>query len=167
MRRSILSMLAAAALLFALDSTASAAAPEFLFRAPDAGTPDSGAGEVNNPRGIAASPTTGHIYVSDLKNARIDEFTAWGSFVKAWGWDVAPDGAPGDTASDQLEVCTTICKAGTPGSGAGQVNQPIGIALDAAGNVYVYELANLRVQKFDPEGHFLAMFGGEPDAHRL
>src|SRR5882672_10298427 len=41
--------------------------------------------------GIATDPVTGHVYVVDSAlNNRIDEFTPWGGFVKAFGWDVAP-----------------------------------------------------------------------------
>lgn len=52
-----------------------------------------GAGQCTIPRGIGVQPTApGHIFVGDQQNARIDEFTAWGQFVKAWGWNVAPAG---------------------------------------------------------------------------
>jgi hypothetical protein len=56
---------------------------------------------------------------------------------------------------------------GSAGSGAGQfgtggVFGPLGgIAVDAAGNIYVGDTENFRVEKFDPSGHFLLMFGGE------
>jgi hypothetical protein len=52
----------------------------------------SGAGEINLPEGVAASPIDGHVFVVDYLNKRIDEFTPWGEFVKAFGWDVAPGG---------------------------------------------------------------------------
>jgi hypothetical protein len=37
----------------------------------------------------------------------------------------------------------------------------MGLAVDADGNVYVFEWINLRVQKFSPSGQFLLMFGGD------
>lgn len=162
----IAAMALAACLFFA--TAASASTPEFLWRAPEGdGAPTGAAGGLYNPRGIVADPSSGHVYVSDLQNARIDEFTSWGAFIKAWGWDVSPDGAPGDTVGDQLEVCTTICQTGTRGNGAGQIGAPHGIALDSSGDVYLLEstleASNRRVQKFDSEGHFLLMFGGEVD----
>ena len=40
------------------------------------------------PRGIAADPITGHVFVADMANQRVVEFDAWGQFVKAWGWGV-------------------------------------------------------------------------------
>jgi sugar lactone lactonase YvrE len=58
------------------------------------------------------------------------------------------------------EVCTTGCQAGLSGSNAGQLASPVGVALDSSGNVYVAEFANRRIQKFDPSGNFLLMFGG-------
>jgi DNA-binding beta-propeller fold protein YncE len=38
-------------------------------------------------------------------------------------------------------------------------NYPSDIALDASGNIYVLDSANNRVQKFSPEGKYLATFG--------
>ncbi|HEY5941575.1 MAG TPA: hypothetical protein VIT89_01780, partial [Solirubrobacterales bacterium] len=54
-----------------------------------------GAGEVGFGQGTASSPVTGHFYIADsgtstLNQRRIAEFTPWGTFVKAFGWDVAP-----------------------------------------------------------------------------
>ncbi|HKB51160.1 MAG TPA: hypothetical protein VKC63_06995, partial [Solirubrobacterales bacterium] len=51
------------------------------------------------PRGIASDPETGHLYVADQNNQRVVELTAWGDFVKAWGWGVK-DGSP------ELQSCT-------------------------------------------------------------
>ncbi len=146
-----------------LAAPASGAAPNLLLQIPaDSVTPGSAAGQLNNPWGMAADPDTGHLFVAESSNPRISEFTPWGAFVKAWGWDVAPEGAPGDTVSNQFEVCTATCKAGVEGNGVGQFTELRGgIALDATGDLYVYENANNRVQKFSPSGQFLLMFGGE------
>jgi hypothetical protein len=133
--------------------------------------PGSGAAETNSPRGVAANPATGRIYVSDSFNARINEYTAWGLFVKSWGWDVAPEGAPGDTPTDELEVCgppqpeatpdPALCQEGDEGTGKGQLARPNGLAIDGAGDIYVVDRQNARVQKFSPAGEFLLMFGGD------
>jgi DNA-binding beta-propeller fold protein YncE len=48
---------------------------------------------------------------------------------------------------------------GQSGSGAGQFNSPSGIAVDSAGNVYVADTANHRIQKFDDQGTFLLKWG--------
>ena len=44
---------------------------------------------------------------------------------------------------------------GNFGSAPGQFNRPFGVATDAAGNVYVADRANRRIQVFDGEGNFL------------
>jgi sugar lactone lactonase YvrE len=40
-------------------------------------------------------------------------------------------------------------------------NMPSDIILDDTGNIYILDSGNCRVQKFDPEGNFLASFGRE------
>jgi hypothetical protein len=125
----------------------------------------SGAAQIK-PSFIATSPVTGHVFLADAENRRVDEFTAWGQFVMAWGWGVA-DGSP------EMETCgpaepeysppASLCRAGIAGAGAGQLMGPEFIAVDAAGDVYVSERANNRVQKFSPSGEFILMFGGGVD----
>jgi len=50
-------------------------------------------------------------------------------------------------------------KWGGPGSGDGQFNWPLGVAVDATGNVYVADGNNFRIQKFSSAGVFLAQWG--------
>jgi hypothetical protein len=125
------------------------------------GSEGTGAGEFTRPTGMATDPATGHVFLADQGNSRIDEFTAWGEFVKAFGWDVIPGGATG------LENCTEAsgCKAGLEGSGAGQFgkNSPPSVAVDANGDIYALDMENARVEKFNSAGQFLLMFGGEVD----
>jgi len=173
-------VLAEATLLIAVISlallvpSAWAARPDLLLRVPqeqELPSPGGGAGAINNPRGVVGSPATGHFYVADSLNARINEYTAWGLFVKSWGWDVAPGGAPGDTLMDELETCgpavpvatpdPDLCKEGVEGSGGGQLARPNGLAVDSDGNVYVIDRQNQRVQKFTPTSQFVVMFGGD------
>jgi DNA-binding beta-propeller fold protein YncE len=48
---------------------------------------------------------------------------------------------------------------GGQGRERGQFEKPRGIAADAAGNLYVADWGNSRIQKFSPEGEFLNTFG--------
>jgi hypothetical protein len=235
------------------------------------GSVGTGAGQLKLPNAMASDPTTGHLFVPDTNN-RINEFTPWGAFVKAFGWDVAPgavneqqeirvratagqfklsfgadssadlpfdasaaevetalnglasigsgggvvsvkeaigaangvtpfiyvvvfkgtlagkdlaqlsaangttplsggvptaslvartlaDGTAGGTG---LESCTeeSGCKAGLAGSGPGEFSDAVKVAVATDGNIYVREFFSNRVQKFDPAGRFLLMFGG-------
>lgn len=49
-------------------------------------------GKLQITEDIGVDPATGHVYAVNVGNNRIDEFTPWGRFVKAFGWDVAPAG---------------------------------------------------------------------------
>ena len=48
---------------------------------------------------------------------------------------------------------------GRPGQGAGQFLQPVGLALDHRGVLYVADAGNNRVQAVDTDGNFIAEFG--------
>ncbi len=48
---------------------------------------------------------------------------------------------------------------GTSGEEPGQFREPMGIAVDNEGNVYVADARNQRVQKFTPQGEFLVTYG--------
>jgi hypothetical protein len=136
---------------------ATAEPPELLTElSPNGSTTGSAASEFSDVRGIAVDQTTGHFYVADAGNRRIDEFTPWGVFVRAWGWGVKNGAA-------ELQTCTTLtgCQAGSGGSGSGQFSIPTGVAVDSAGDVYVLDLANHRIEKFDSEGNFLLSWGGD------
>ncbi len=164
--------LAAVALLSLLSLVSAeatrAAAPELLFRLQAEGD---GAGELRAPNGVAADSSAKRLYVADGSNARVSEYTPWGAFVRAWGWGVA-DGAA------ELQVCgpsepeltppPSLCQRGIEGDGKGQMKVPRGgIAVDGAGNVWVGDLLNKRVQEFSPTGQFLLMIGGEVNATKV
>jgi DNA-binding beta-propeller fold protein YncE len=147
---------------------AATARPEALIQFPADRVAGSGAGRIGFPRGIAASPVSGDLYIVDESNKRIDEFSAWGRFVRAFGWDVVQSGP--DDKGTGLEVCQEeedVCRVGSTGSGAGQLGsfgQGGGIAVDVAGDVYATDMrVGHRVQKFSATGEFLLMFGGEVD----
>lgn len=48
---------------------------------------------------------------------------------------------------------------GSAGSGNGEFSAPSDVAVDQAGNVYVADFANNRIQKFGPDGNFLLGWG--------
>ncbi|HEX5716231.1 MAG TPA: hypothetical protein VF179_08735, partial [Thermoanaerobaculia bacterium] len=67
-------------LLGAHASQAGAMAPPLFTQIPEDGSSGSAAGQFSNPRAIATDDATGHIYVAEVGNRRISEFTAWGEF---------------------------------------------------------------------------------------
>ncbi|HXA50644.1 MAG TPA: peptidyl-alpha-hydroxyglycine alpha-amidating lyase family protein [Candidatus Acidoferrum sp.] len=70
----------------------------------------------------------GNIFVSDgYTNARIAKFDRNGRFLKSWG---------------------------TRGTGQGQFDMPLSLAIDAKANLYVADRGNRRIQVFDNEGAF-------------
>jgi hypothetical protein len=77
----------------------------------------------------------GNIFVTDGygTNNRIAKFTKDGNFQKSWG---------------------------QTGSGQGQFKEIRGIAADAAGNLYVADAGNKRIQVFDGEGTFKSQITG-------
>ena len=122
------------------------------------GSPGEEAGHLSHPGGIAVDPTTGNVFVADTSNNRIDEFNATGEFKRAWGWGVK-DG------TSALQTCTFECQAGQPGQGAGQLNEPTGVAVSPNGNVLAINRArgDGRVLRFGvaaPEVTFIESFGG-------
>jgi len=52
-----------------------------------------------------------------------------------------------------------VSKWGTEGTGDGQFNRPIGIAVASDGSVYVADSQNDRIQKFTPQGVFVSKWG--------
>jgi hypothetical protein len=108
------------------------------------GVASGSAGAMNRPKDVAIDGS-GHLFVADSSNQRIDEFDVSGSFVRAWGWGVA-DG------QSQFETCTvaTGCTAGAPNGGAGGLSAPFGVAVSPSGHVLVAEYFGARVSEFDP-----------------
>ena len=77
-----------------------------------------------------------------------------GTWNRAIGFGVNPN-------SNNGEVCTiaAACAAGANGALGGEFNFPEGVATDSAGNIYVADTNNERVQKFDSSGKFMLAFG--------
>jgi len=125
--------------------------------------PGKGAGQARGPEGLAVDFETGRLYVADTQNNRVDVFDKEGNFLKAFGWGVKDGEA-------KLESCTTSCQEGKAGSGAGQLNGPIRIAVDndpasaSHHDVYVFNREDSRIEKFSPEGAFELAFGAQGEA---
>jgi NHL repeat-containing protein len=142
--------LIAAGLLLVLAAPASAQS--------DLCGPGSGAGQCENPRGVAVDFETGRFFVADQGNNRVDVFEGDGSFVGAFGWGVA------DGVTNALQSCDVTCFKGIAGTGAGQFSSPARIAVDndplspAHHDVYVGS-DGFRVQRFGPDGSFKLAFG--------
>ena len=57
-------------------------------------------------------------------------------------------------------------KWGTRGGGDGEFRWPLHLVIDGAGNVYVSECSNDRIQVFDQRGRFLRKWGSEGSGER-
>ena len=106
-------------------------------------------GHFNFPDGVAVD-ASGNIYVTDFNNDRVQKFDSSGNFLRTWGKGVA--GGAG------AEICVSSCIDGQPGSLGGEMQGPAGIAVDPGG-VYVAEVLNHRIQKFDFSGNFINAWG--------
>jgi hypothetical protein len=63
-------------------------------------------------------------------------------------------------ATARASLFSSAGSFGSRGSGDGQFQGPQGVAIQASsGNVFVVDSNNARVEKFDPDGNFLAAFG--------
>jgi DNA-binding beta-propeller fold protein YncE len=107
------------------------------------GGPGQGDGQFQEPWGIAVAPG-GNIYVADTWNHRVEYFDPNGKFLGKWG---RLGDAKGSTATE-------------PGVFWG----PREIAISPAGEVFVTDTGNKRVQVFGLDGTFKRMFGGAGSA---
>ena len=138
-------------------------------------------GQLNNPEGVAIS-SKGTILVVDGSNHRIQEFTMDGKCISCVGTKgkgplqfeypqgIAVNRTTGQVVvaeyrNDRVQVLnsnlTFSHMFGSEGSGQGQFNSPIDVAVDNEGFVYVTDCENHRMQKFTPEGQFVCSFGTE------
>ncbi len=98
-----------------------------------------GNGKFNLPYGIAVD-SDDNVYVADTNNNRIQKFSPDGDFLGKWG---------------------RLCNVEEQGVDAcdGKFDHPAGVTVDEAGDVYVADSYNHRIQKFDSNGGFLGKWG--------
>jgi RHS repeat-associated protein len=117
------------------------------------GTEGTGATQFKEPQDIAIG-AEGDLYITDTGNNRIEELSSSGTFIRTMGWGVSNGKA-------EYEICTKECKAGIAGSGNGQLKAPHGITTDSAGDVWVTDSGNNRIEEFGPAGTYIQTFGKE------
>jgi hypothetical protein len=164
--------LAFAALFLLAIAPAAMAAPKSIQGFIGAGSPlppNTPEDAFSQPRDVVVyegtdnNPSTDKIFVVEDVTApfvpnshfRVQRFGATGNFELIWGKDVVAG-----NADLGYEVCTVSCKSGGLGTAKGEFDDPTGLAVDqASGWVYVFDRDNLRIQKFDVNGNFVAAFG--------
>jgi sugar lactone lactonase YvrE len=156
------------ALTWALGAPAAQAS---LFSASGSfGSPGSGNGQFQGPLGVAVQQSSGNVFVVDSQNARVEKFSAGGSFISAFGQ--AQLTFPGSIATDNLGKVyvadagpQTVVKfdangnfvSTIDGSSApqGHFQNIAGIAVDQAGNLWVADAGTSNVIEFDSKGKFV------------
>ena len=89
----------------------------------------------------------GFVYIVDMGNHRIQKFdtstNVLPQLLTKWGGSAEAGHASSPLAQE-----------------AGQLRSPWGITVDGAGDVYVTDTGNHRIEKFDKEGNFITQWGG-------
>jgi trimeric autotransporter adhesin len=96
--------------------------------------------QLNNPQGLAVD-TLGNLYISDMGNQRIRKVTPAGIVSTVAGTGVAGYSADNVPATNS------------------QLNNPQGVAVDAAGNLYIADSLNFRVRQVVPNGTISTIAG--------
>lgn len=134
-------------------------------------------GKLRMPIGLFIEPD-GTKYVADGGRRQVVVFNPDNSFKRALGdgKDMKPidvvvsDGRVyvSDIERNRVRVYSTedgshLFDFGGPGRDEGKFNKPTYLAVDSQGSVYVTDLLNFRIQKFDPDGKFLSALGEAGD----
>src|SRR5207249_4108531 len=98
------------------------------------------AAELNFPRDVALDPA-GNLYIADSGNSRIRKVSPGGTistYAGSGSRGFSGDGGP---------------------AAAAQLNNPVGMALDPAGNLYIADITNNRIRKVTP-GATISTYAG-------
>jgi len=109
------------------------------------GSRGSANGQFDFAQGVALDHS-GYVYVGDLDNQRIQKF----QLAKP---------CPLGTTQIESGVCF-VTKWGSRGSGNGQFELPVNVAVDSSGRVYVVDNSNENIQIFNGNGGFIKAWGG-------
>jgi RHS repeat-associated protein len=135
--------------LSAASSPVPIAAPTYSSAFGSSGT---GAGQLDEPTSTAIAPN-GDVWVADPVNHRLQEFSSSGTFIEAIGWGVS-------TGKEEFQTCTSSCKAGLAGLGAGEFSNPEGLAVNQnSGDIYVADSTQDRIQELSATGAYITSFG--------
>jgi trimeric autotransporter adhesin len=96
--------------------------------------------QLNSPTGLAVDGA-GNLYISDSANSRVRRVAANGTISTVAGNGTAGFGGDGSTAT------------------SANLYTPSGLAVDAAGNLYIADLSNNRVRKVTPGGTITTVAG--------
>jgi hypothetical protein len=147
------------------------------------GSAGSSNGLFNTPSAIAIDKA-GNIVVADSGNDRIQMFTIGGTHIRSFGSDGTGDGQfkypNGIAVNSENHIIVTdsfkqtipaiqselvkifdntgtfIRKFGSVGTGNGEFNGVIGVAVDKSDKIYVVDSGNYRVQVFDKYGNYIS-----------
>jgi RHS repeat-associated protein len=87
------------------------------------GSKGTGNGQFSEPTAITTSPTNGYLYVLDSGNDRVEALSSGGEYISQFG---------------------------SKGSGSGQFSMPEGIAINSAGDAYIADTGNYRMEEWVP-----------------
>jgi DNA-binding beta-propeller fold protein YncE len=146
------------------------------------GSAGSGPGEFNQPFGVSVDPRTGHVYVVDTGNARVQVFEVNGGYLRELRdprlsmFPGAPAGIAFDPGSGSVWVTNPethiVLKFdaqgevvlqlgdGIPLRELGRFRWPRSVAVDGQGLVYVTDTDSERIQYFAPNGSVLGELQG-------
>jgi len=139
------------------------------------GSLGSGPGQLHLPRGIAVDDS-GHIYVADNRNNRVEKFDSSGRYASSFDIGGIPEGIAVDSSGNINVVDrnnmtiekfsptgTLLSSFGSTGSAVGQLGNAERIAIDSSGNIYVTDV-NV-VQKFNSKGIFMSQLFANDTTH--